>query len=233
MKPIGLFCHWHTGSTILTKILAAAGMQVGNNSTGFIDRKAGQEHPVISTACNTAYLHSIGRLEEFDGELAKGRMTEALTSYVKQAEKNNWKFFGIKSNFMLGSYCWDLFGSIFKTVWPKMQIIITLRHPIDICKTTNDDSWPDEQVVKSWMDTVEVTKGLVKDGAILIQFPFNKVQLKSMLQALGLKHSKSVVDTYNVKNIKNISTAAQIKAFEKKHPGVGKAFAELKKLTVG
>jgi len=233
-EKIGLFGHWHTGSTCLAKVFAAAGVEFGIEQTGFVNRVPGQERPVISSICSAAYHTDKKMIQsysfpEFNLLDAHRSIRDILQAYESAAKVNGWEFYGIKNNHIILKYCWEQFGGYFAD-W---EIILTLRHPVDICKTTDNNAWTDNNVVESWLDSVEVTKELVNNGAKLITFPFNVEVLRNLLKGIGLKYNKRVLGVYNRDKIRNISTVQQRRKFEDQYSGVKEAYEQLKKIAIG
>ena len=222
MSQIIIASHWHTGSTILAKMLNACGMEVGNENTYWTEDCIAQ--------CEHSLLNWIGDIINETGLICgheKKVVREVLFSYIEESHKQGWEHYGIKATHILQDECWKFFKSIFNEVWPDAYYIISIRHPLHIYLSTRDDAWPIEKVIESFMSTVEATKELAKEGNLILEYPksFTKDKLAALQIELSLNFNHNVFDLFDAERAEkgNVDTGF----FDECYPEVAKAYKEL------
>lgn len=227
MQPILLMCHWHTGSRFLTKLFYEAGMEVGNEKTGWVDCKPGQEHPDLSKVGNTLYLEALGRLQHSP----KIERLEKLKGILELYKQQGWNCFGVKNNFFGNKDVWNVVGLVVFNSWPNVKIVISVRHPIDIHRTANNPEWSLDDVVGSFRQTYEVTKELVTKGtAKLIIHPdsFEDVEkIKELIEWAGLEWKDSLASVFDLSSVNHRATKEERIEFAKNYLDAEQEFVDL------
>jgi len=242
--PIAILSHWHTGSRLLLRILHACGMELGNNSCGYTC-PAGEirENWGLCTITNEMHLaqefgnpyynkdyhHSQYRknhVENFD---------RFLKSYNEEATKHGWHFFGFKNVHLVHDSVWKYLGLLLLENFPDVKIITSLRHPIDIMKSTsNDPTWNIERILKYYKESFHTTKYLLSErGAQVIMFPDSykePYRIKEVVAKLGLTWTGEAERIFDESRIKNISTEAEKEEFATTYPEAHSTFGNLRAL---
>ncbi len=193
VQPIAILCHWHTGSSCLSKTLAACGMEVGNEKTYWAKECEAQcEHSELNRIGDNI-SRGIVLQEEID------RIGIILRSYVEQAKEEGWKHFGVKFTHVLQKECWKYFGPAFEKYWPGVKYVVAVRDPEVFVKTTKDSSWPEERIMCSWASTLGATLFLAEQGAHIVVYPdsFETNRVASVVRALGLEYGEKAKTIFN------------------------------------
>lgn len=234
-QPIAILCHWHTGSRLLLKVLNACGMQLGNEFSGyFCPEGQVRENRSLNTVTNEMFLALEKGNPHYNKFYESSKhihdFIEILDKYKEEAEKQSWDFYGFKNIHLIHKLVWNNLGKVFESHWPNVKIVISLRHPLDIIKSTsNDDSWPVERILNYWKETVNVTKYLITYlNAEIIEFPNSYIngKIKKVVKNLGLTWNKNA-EIFDESIINNISTEKEKKEFNTKYPEVYKEYLEL------
>ena len=235
MKPIGIFCHWHTGSRLLLKVLNACGMELGNVDTGYI-YPVGEvrENGVLCTITNEMFLaREAGgpqAIPDYNPEQHKVNFRKTLRTFKEKANTEGWEFFGFKNVQIIHPLVWEHLGDIFKEEWGDAELIVSIRHPLDVVKSTsNDPTWPIERILDYYIATVPVYKYFVnKLKAEVVEFPdfYLDGRIKQSVESLGLTWNKSA-DIFSKDVVNNVSTTKEKNTFNTKYPEAYKAFLEL------
>lgn len=235
MQPIMIMCHWHTGSRMLGRLLYGAGMEVGNEACGFVDRVPGQEHPDISYVTSSTFMQDLGRLNFHSiKETAQKMFQLILQDYKKEGEKNNWKFYGIKNNFLCDQKVWEVYKDVLFEAWPDVKIVISTRHPIDIFKTANNPEWSVEDVANSYIRSYGTIKELVENKkAILMLHPdsFQNINnIKKLISFVGIKWKKEIEKAFDINKVNNLASKSEKESYAKMFPKAAECFDDLCKL---
>lgn len=234
-QPIAIICHWHTGSTCLAEIISRCGMHLGDETTEWRGRRPGQEHPTLSTVGNSIY-HKLSAPEPLLDDLRR-----VLKKYKEQAEIKGWGHYGFSNNHFQERTVWQLVYPILKELWPDAKYIVSIRHPLDIVKSTNDPAWDTSKIISSWLDSLSATEEMINSGAELVVFPdsydnvvfpdsYDNGHIRRVVANLGLTWTEEAGKVYDRSRIKNISTPEEQERFARKCPGATAGFERLKKL---
>lgn len=221
MSQIIIASHWHTGTTILAKMLNACGMEVGNENTYWEEKCIAQ--------CEHATINRIGesidqKVEDYGWDK---QLRDILFSYIEESHKLGWGHYGIKATHILQDECWKFFKPIFNEVWPDAQYIISIRHPLHIYLSTRDTAWPIERVIESFMSTVEATKELAEEGAIILEYPksFTQNKIGALQIEVSLCFNYGVFDLFDAERARK--GTVDTSSFDHLFPEVVKAYKEL------
>lgn len=232
-QPIMIMCHWHTGSRMLGRLLHKAGMEVGNKYCGFVDRAPGQEHPEMSSITSKVYLKDLARISDnIDYSKLKQRFWDILQSYNTQARIKNWKFYGIKNNFLCDKKVWEVFSPILFDCWPNVKIVISIRHPLDIYRTANNPEWSMQDVASSFIRTHDVINDLVEvqKKALLVVHPYSFLSLgkiKRLVDFVGMKWEDGIERVFDFNKVKNIATLAEKMGYSTIHRRASDCYVRL------
>lgn len=231
MKPIAIFCHWRSGSSLLSRALNLCGMHTGNEATGWSEECEAQcEHGGLNTVGDRLYHVGIQ-------DAGVGKIEGILTAYKKEAIKNGWAFYGVKFTHILQERCWKYIYPEFKKHWPDAKYIVQIRHPLGVilslkkAKAALRDpptSWiTDEEIIDSWMSTSNAIKELSKDGALILIYPdvFLTKQIQEIVKRIGMRWNKKA----NIfkKTDFSVYSKKELLAFKKKYPEADAMFEEL------
>ena len=216
-KPIAVFCHWHTGSSILMRVLEACGVNLGNEKTWWDeDCIAQREHSYLNGVGDQFYL---GRGNQ---ELLAGARA-VLRAYKEQAELNSWKFYGVKITHILQETCWKHLSPIFEDVWSPYDIVIQLRHPLEIIKSTTlrASSWGADRVLESIEQTYSTLLKLTdKKNVHLLIFPVSHTdgKVQELVTKLGLTWNRGASKLFSKDKIVSTSTMEERNEFANRYP---------------
>lgn len=233
MSQIIIASHWHTGSTILAKMLNACGMEVGNENTYWTEDCVEQcEHSLLNWIGDCILLSKeVGydTCADWDTENELERKArDILFSYIEESHKLGWEHYGIKATHILQDECWKFFKPIFNAVWPDAQYIISIRHPLHIYLSTGDSAWPIERVIESFMSTVDAIKDIAINsvGAFIIEYPFSVSSIQDIVCDIELDWD---IQTYTTLfDMERASKGSvDIDFFDECYPEVAKAYKEL------
>jgi len=226
-----LMGHCHTGSRFLTKLLHAAGMELGNEECGWVGCTPGQEHPLLSQIGNTLYREIAGIVPHTPKEDRLALLRTVLNDYRRQADLNNWNVFGVKNNFFIDPKVWDIISPILFEIWNDVKIIITIRHPVDVHKTIGISDWTLDTTITSFTRTFELTKNLVGGGkAKLIVYPdtfLNTNNIKELVEWTGLEWKPEFGYLFDEKEVTNRVTKEEKIEFARLYPDAAWEYKEL------
>lgn len=225
-----ILCHWRSGSSVLTKLLHACGMHLGNEATGWDDAwMVGPcEHNVFNSAGNGLY--------NFNDDSGLPAVIKTLLAYRTEAQRNDWDAYGVKFTHALQDKCFARMHPLFVKFWPDAHYVISVRHPAGIVASLKGTEITTDKIVESWMSAVPATKDLAKAGATIVVYPdmLTVPKARKVVSKLGLTWtaaaSKLMEDSAG--KIKgSVLSSLTMAMFDRNYPEAGKAFKELVKLS--
>jgi len=233
LTPIIIPCHWHTGSSLISKTLENCGMHTGNKKTFWDDSCLDNcEHYLLSSTIATVVNN-----EHKDVNQNIEQVRIILENYKNEAENNNWEFYGVKTTHLLQS--WDVFGKVFQTCWPDAIYVIGIQHPIQIAKTLASKPHGAkyskkelyDYVTISWLKACEGIKDILtlKNQIYIIDCPtsWQNNEIKTILNKIGLDYKAG--DMFQDDRIYKVD--GEKEGFEKDYPEATKAYYDLVKIS--
>jgi len=160
---------------------------------------------------------------------------KTLLAYRIEAQKNDWKAYGVKFTHALQAKCFMHMYPLFIIGWPDAHYIISVRHPAGIIQSLEGVDISDDKIVESWMSAVPATTELAKAGATIVVYPDMLLTIskaKKIISSLGLEWTTeaSRLMTDSTGKIKDsILPVGTLSRFEQKYPEASKAFKEISK----
>lgn len=196
--PVFIFCHWHTGSSLISRALEKCGMFMGNENTVWDETcEINCEHSLMNNTMADILYQGVTpeRLST---------VKDILVSYNKEAGERKNFCYGFKVTH--GLQVWEHVQALFEKHCPNAKYIIGIRDPRQIIrsvrKKSHSDEWPDERVSKSWVSVGKVMITFVKKGAFVVDCPSswaNKARgMKNIVRELGMTWSPDANNIFDL-----------------------------------
>jgi len=198
--PIAILTHWHTGSSLLSRTLHLCGMEIGNEKTSWIDNEQ-YEHLILNGLGVGIYHDKVSGVKLLE---CLTSFRNILRAYKREAQKNKWKFYGIKITHALQEKCWKHLGKIFEEEWPDAIYVISNRDVGDIYNGVKvNPEWDYEKVSQSLASTKAAEKKLLlkNNNGFLVRYPESYIngKIKEVVEEIGLKWNKEAEGLFKAK----------------------------------
>ena len=182
--PILIMCIGGQGASVLSRSFHACGMSIGNENTfwqpNFLFPHG--EHSYVTSIMAQIYTQP--------KEIWQPRLREVLRSYKTEAEKEDWRFYGIKTSSGICNPKWDAgeVGTLLKEEWPDAQYFGVIRK-VNLGNPNAHDAWN-----SVWAGR----KGMVERGGIFVPFPeaWQDGSIKELIETLGLTWTDEVYSIF-------------------------------------
>jgi len=237
MKKIIIWCSPGTGSSLLSQMLSACGMNLGDKQT-YYDSGSNAEHSLINslhgeiTTGNKVTEPSslVDKYNSLPGNDPKEKYRTVLRSYMRMAKEKNWQCFGIKTTTGHNpSVFFDLMR-IQEEEWGKdIHYFLTVRHPIASLKRLQKHNRPDgknpEKVYEQWASHLPLKFALISKGATAVRFPehFQNGVIKKIISDSGLKWTDQAANLFNPSQFSTVGQE-ETEGFSNSRPGLSKAY---------
>lgn len=199
MQGIVILSHRHTASTLLAKTFQLCGMEVGNSKTFWDDK-------TCSAQCEHSKLNMIGDqlcLGQISRQDAIVKISRILISYREEAERNDWKFFGVKITHGVQTKTFPIFKYLFNQLWDNPLYVTSIRDPEGIVHSTrNDPKWDTNRILDSILDSEPAVQWIEKYG-VPFYYPkdWRNMMTEVKIRDIGLEWNDKALSLMDVRRI--------------------------------
>jgi len=181
--PILMFCLGGQKTSLLAKTLHNGGMSLGNEVTGW---KQAWFDPHCEFSEITTMMNVYNEIP-VDPQKSKGvvrRIEEILRSYKSEADKHNWKYYGIKTSAGICANKWNTVKEVYYREWPDALFFSLIRKPV-FSSDGNMEGW--YNVLPARMEVLNTGRG------VILPYPeiYMSGEIEKFIRAIGLSWTDS------------------------------------------
>ena len=143
---------------------------------------------------------STGRISKQDAIV---RISHILLRYKQEAERNGWKFYGVKITHGVQSKCFPVFKHLFDEIWDEPVYVTSIRDPEGIIHSTrHDKKWDANRILDSILDCESALQWIEENG-VPFYFPkdWRNMMLQVKIRDIGLEWDDSTLQLLDVNRV--------------------------------